>query len=227
MGLRNVDEVRFLAHVFDHIDTSKSQIIQDLWVTFETREKRNGFFVEFGATNGLTNSNTWLLETAFGWNGILAEPNPVWQSDLQQTRKCHIDFRCVFSQSGDTVSLLTTSEDPELSSIDATSGRDHFASVRSNAETVPVKTVSLNDLLEEYNAPEQIDYLSVDTEGSELEILENFDFKRRNISLISVEHNNTPQENLIDKLLVDNGFMRRFPEYSQWDSWYVNNKNHQ
>ena len=72
---RSIEECGFLAYSFLNRHESKSQILQDLWVSYELGEKQDGFFVEFGATNGLANSNTWLLEKKYGWKGILAEPN--------------------------------------------------------------------------------------------------------------------------------------------------------
>ena len=52
----------------------KSQIYQDIFVLYTLNWKRNGFFVEFGATNGFDLSNSYLLEKDFGWKGILCEP---------------------------------------------------------------------------------------------------------------------------------------------------------
>jgi FkbM family methyltransferase len=175
--------------------------------------------VEFGATNGLTNSNTWLLENAYGWSGILAEPNPVWHDDLARNRRCAIDHRCVAARSGETVDFVTT-DNPELSTIATCAANDHFASARQTAPRMAVETLSLNDLLARYEAPKRIDYMSVDTEGSELEILRAFDFDRYAVSLFSIEHNNTQNEALIDTLMHSNGYIRRFPEFSQWDAWY-------
>src|SRR5260370_10835164 len=73
-----MEEFRFLAYCFLNRNQSRSQILQDLWVSYELGERREGFFVEFGATNGIANSNTWLLEKTYNWRGILAEPNPLW-----------------------------------------------------------------------------------------------------------------------------------------------------
>ena len=67
MRLHDIEEMRFLTHVFQQLPTSNAQIFQDLWVTYETGGARARFFVEFGATNGRTNSNTLLLEEQFGW----------------------------------------------------------------------------------------------------------------------------------------------------------------
>ena len=68
-----------------------------------------------------------------------------------------------------------------------------------------VETISLNDLLAAYNAPRAIDFLSLDTEGSELEILSAFDFSKYEIELIAVEHNFTSNEAEIEKLLAHPG----------------------
>jgi FkbM family methyltransferase len=218
---RQSDELRFLAYVFAKRHTSQSQILQDLWVCYELNEKRGGFFVEFGATDGLTNSNSWLLEKAYGWSGVLAEPNPVWRPDLLRNRSARIDLRCVHAQSGRTVSFMATdNSDPELSCIAEFSRMDHFASVRAKGAELLVETVSLNDLLAEHQAPAEIDYMTVDTEGSEYVILAEFDFKRYRPQLLSVEQNRTT-EPLIQQLLERHGYVRVFHGFSQWDGWYV------
>ncbi|MFT3952991.1 MAG: FkbM family methyltransferase [Piscinibacter sp.] len=220
MGVRDLDEMRFLAFVFGEISRSKAQILQDLWVVFELSAKRDGFFVEFGATNGLVNSNSFLLENDHGWKGILAEPNPIWHGELKANRRCVIDTRCVYRASGETLQFLSP-DDPELSGLSLAASHDHYAERRAAGETFDVTTVSLNDLLDAHDAPELIDYMSVDTEGSELDILEAFDFTRRRITLFSIEHNHTANEPKIDALMAAKGYVRRFPEYSQWDGWYV------
>ena len=86
---------------------------------------------------------------------------------------------------------------------------------------VPVQTISLNDLLDQHGAPDEIDYMSVDTEGSELEILKAFDFDRRLIRLFTIEHNFTPLRQEIHELMTAKGYVRRFPEYTRFDDWYV------
>ncbi|MBP0113902.1 FkbM family methyltransferase [Bradyrhizobium vignae] len=219
-----MDEIRFLAYCFLNRDRSRSQIFQDLWVSYELGEKQGGFFVEFGATNGVTNSNTWLLEKEYGWQGILAEPNPFWHDALAQNRASRKDRRCISSSSGRKVSFLVTNEvDPELSGVAEFASGDHFAAVRSAGREIEVETVSLNQLLADCNAPRRIDYMSIDTEGSEYDILKSFDFSRYSIDLLSVEQNRKT-EAAIQTLLTARGYKRVFEEFSQWDGWYVHSE---
>jgi FkbM family methyltransferase len=215
------EEVRFLSYVFSKRANSRSQILQDLWVCFELNEKRGGFFVEFGATNGLTNSNTWLLETALEWKGILAEPNPFWHSQLATNRHVAIEHRCVSSKSGDVVTFIATdNSDPELSAIASFSKGDHFAGLRSQGREFDVETISLNDLLSLHQAPLEIDYLSIDTEGNELDVISELDFKKHRFCLISIEKNPVTAIRIND-ILESNGYVGVFPQFSQWDGWYV------
>ena len=78
------------------LDQSNAQLFQDLFVLLETNFKENGYFVEFGATNGVNFSNSYLLERDFGWHGICAEPARGWHKDLYKNRKSHIETKCVW-----------------------------------------------------------------------------------------------------------------------------------
>ena len=60
------------------LEYSKAQLHQDIFVLAEHDFKSSGYFVEFGATNGHDLSNTYLLDTQFGWRGIVAEPEKSW-----------------------------------------------------------------------------------------------------------------------------------------------------
>ena len=96
---------------------SKSQLSQDLFALSELGDwPHERYFVEFGATDGVCLSNTHLLETRLGWNGIVAEPAKVWQDRLKQNRHCCIDFRCVSSESGKQLEFVQP-DYPEHSGI--------------------------------------------------------------------------------------------------------------
>ena len=213
-------EIRFLGQILTHGAASRAQIFQDIWALRETGFKRGGFFVEFGATDGLSLSNTHLLEKSYGWTGILAEPNPVWHEDLRKNRACAISTKCVAARSGETVPFLAASA-PELGTLARLAPADQHAGARREGRTIQVETISLDDLLRTHGAPRDIDFMSVDTEGSELEILGAFDFSAWNVRLLAVEHNGTDAERQLDQLLTGKGYRRVLPALSWFDAWYV------
>jgi FkbM family methyltransferase len=67
----------------------------------------------------------------------------------------------------------------------------------ARVKPIQLKIISLNDLLSRHGAPSKIDYLSIDTEGSELEILQAFDIEKYAISVITCKHNFLAQRNEI------------------------------
>ena len=209
--------------VLGNYKLSRSQLQQDLVAQwhFGAGVSRNEkpFFLEFGATDGLTLSNTYLLEKEFGWKGILCEPGRSWHNQLSENRSCAIDKRCVFSSSGMSVPFMEV-VDGELSTISSFASKDSWAETRKNSLQYNVETITLEDLLLYHNAPNKIDYLSVDTEGSEYEILKNFDFNQWEIDFISVEHNFTSNRERLHKLLASYGYSRKFTSISNWDDWY-------
>lgn len=203
------------------LNKSKSQLKQDLFVLSETKYKTGGFFVEIGATNGVDLSNTHLLETEFEWEGILAEPAIVWAKQLLENRPtASIETLCIWKDSNSSL-IFNQTDFSELSTISDFSDKDFHANSRGKGIHYKVDTISLNDLLKKYNAPQNIDYLSIDTEGSEYAILSAFDFTIYNIKIITVEHNYTPQRELIFNLLTSNGYTRKHTNISDFDDWYI------
>ena len=210
-----------LADLVHNLDYSNAQILQDLFVLSELDFKTGGYFVEFGATNGVDINNTSLLEKNFDWTGIVAEPCKKWHNDLQVNRGCNIELDCVWSKTGDTLQFVEA-EDAELSTVHQLSGKDiHGAERLVGGTSYPVKTISLNDLLRKYNAPAKMDYLSIDTEGSELEILSSLNFDEFEFSVITCEHNYTSDREKIFSLLTKNGYQRKFEALSHFDDWYT------
>lgn len=199
---------------------SKSQFRQDLFALLELRFKRGGFFVEFGAADGIAGSNTWLLEKEFGWSGILAEPARVWHEGLSLNRHCSIERRCVWARSGETLAFNEV-DNAQLSTIDLVSPSDDHAEARRQHSRYDVETISLGEMLENHRAPGTIHYLSVDTEGSEYEILSHFDFSKYEFRVITVEHNYMPVRDSLRALLRSKGYIQKFPQLSLVDDWFV------
>ncbi len=198
----------------------KAQFRQDLFVLSELNFKHGGYFVEIGATDGIVGSNTYLLERRFAWKGILAEPAQVWRQELFRNRSAHIDTHCVWKDSNSTL-VFNEAENPGLSTIGAFSSADMHKDSRQHGRSSEVTTISLNDLLAKYQAPTDIDYLSIDTEGSEFDILSSFDFSRHTFQVISCEHNYTPMRAKLFDLFTSHGYVRKHEQLSQVDDWYV------
>jgi FkbM family methyltransferase len=210
--------LEFVNFCIEHNAISRSQLFQDLFVLWVLHERRGGFFVEFGAADGVKFSNTCLLEREYGWTGIVAEPGRVWHRALDANRTCAIDHGCVWSRSGER---LVFNEVGLLSTVDAFSSGDEHGNSRRHGERYAVETLSLDDLLRKHDAPATIDFLSIDTEGSEFEILQAFDFDRYDVRVLAVEHNHTSQREQLYALLDRHGFRRRFTALSGCDDWYV------
>jgi len=214
------EQIAFLGFCLANVARSQSQFLQDLWVAYELGSRRNGFFVEFGGADGVKGSNSCFLERELGWSGILAEPARVWYPALPNNRHCFIDRRCVWTHTGETL----TFNQPAIaahSTIDSYSAADMHADTRTEGLRYPVETVSLIDLLGHWNAPRRIDYLSIDTEGSELDILQAFDFAAYDVRLITVEHNHTDKRESLKQLFAAHGYRRKFEKLSNVDDWYA------
>ena len=217
--IRRDDKEAFLAFVAAVLPSSYSQRMQDLWALWESGFPTTGYFAEFGALGGRDFSNTYVLEQ-LGWTGVIAEPHPRYADQMPANRTCAISTKCVLDRSGDIVEFHVVRGRPALSTVAGFGTDDDRSAVRENYETHHVETISLEDLLTESSAPDVIDYLSIDTEGSELVILGAYDFVKRPIRMISVEHNNTHRDELFE-MLTGHGYKRRWPELSGHDDWYV------
>jgi FkbM family methyltransferase len=217
----NNGAARFAVFCAANIVRSHAQLFQDLLVVFLLQGKRNGFFVEIGAADGVYMSNTLILERDFQWAGVLAEPASGWHAALKVNRNTFIDYRFVWSKSGEQLEFKET-EAREGSTLSTLVDRDFNRDDRAKGTTYTVHTITLNDLLVTYKSPTDIDYLSIDTEGSEFDILNAFDFSRYNVKIITVEHNfREPDRQQINRLLTGTGFIRVFEPFSQFDDWYV------
>jgi FkbM family methyltransferase len=202
---------------------SYAQMFQDVFALWYLNFKRDGYFVEFGATDGITISNTYFLEKEFNWKGIVAEPAVVFHEQLRNNRDCHVDTSCVWHTSNETL-IFDQAAFPEWSCISSFLNEVDIPN-RGGSTEYEVSTISLVDLLKKYDAPNVIDYLSLDTEGSELAILEVFDFSKYTVNFISVEHNDHSRDpsyrTALYDFLTNKNYIRVLTELSGCDDWYV------
>jgi FkbM family methyltransferase len=201
-----------------HATDSHAQQLQDLLAAYFSNCKP-GYFVEFGASDGIDLSNTFLLEKRYGWNGIIAEPAKLWHKNLHDNRSCSISKDCVYSVSGQNL-VFSEATSGKLSTLTRYVNSDEH--LREILSEYSVRSVSLEDLLLQFRAPSFIDFLSIDTEGSEFEIIRNFDFGKYEFGFICIEHNHSENNQKIESLLKQNGYIRILRESSDFDGWYLN-----
>lgn len=217
------DQTDFAFYCARHLQESHSQIFQDLFVLYILGEKRDGFFCEFGATNGMELSNSLMLESTWDWKGICAEPARGWHPEFRKNRpKTTLETNCVWSVTGETL-VFNEVRARALSTIDSFSTEDGHARKRRGrrSNTYEVQTICLTDLFRKYDAPSDLDFLSIDTEGSEYEILQHLDFESYSPKIIAAEHNYTENRELIHSLLKSKGYRRHMTKYSMFDDWYI------
>ena len=219
--------LEFYSFILMNHHLSSSQLFQDLFVLFFLRGKKNGGFLEFGATNGVDFSNTKSLEEKFSWQGVLAEPSPQWHDQLQKNRpSAQILTDCVFSSSGESLDFFVSHTGEYSTLQEYRNSSNHADNLNRNeaGKLVKVSTISLNDVFVKYFDSKPIDYMSVDTEGSELTILKSFDFEKFAPKLVTVEHNEIPDyQSKINELFIANNYQCAFKGFSQFDGWYIRN----
>lgn len=205
-----------------------SQLGQDLWILEQTNFQKNGFFLDIGANDGLLHSNTYLLEKEYGWRGVCVEPSLKF-NDLTHNRKNILDNLCIHKESNKEIIFHEVLSNLELSGI--SDFFDHDGHDRSQFNSRIIKTLSLTDLCIKHNCPNIIDYLSIDTEGSELSILESHNFDTYKFLYITIEHNRRSNyRKNINQFLSNKGYIldssERFHNINNnantnFDDWYV------
>jgi len=160
-----------------------------------------GFFVEAGAHDGVGDSQTLALEQA-GWHGLCVEPSSAF-AGLKASRRCKVDGRVLWRSTGMVVTFREMAgERGELSGIVQTFGDDWDRESHPH-EDRKVITMSLVDLLREHEAPAKVEFLCLDTEGSEFDILGMHDFKQFRFLTLLVEHNGNVQNRMWTKDLLE------------------------
>lgn len=201
---------------YSDITPFKSQKRQDKWVIFSVLPfKRRGFFLDLAAADGVTHSNTYLLEKIFGWSGICIEPNPNFLRRLKKKRSCTIDGSVVSDKHEKINFRIDNGQLGGIVAADTDNSHSNRGEQLLNAEIVTFDSVPLNDLLERYNAPHMIDYFSLDVEGSEERIITSLDFDKYQFRCITVERP-TPK---VNEVLFENGYV--FVKNYSFDSFYI------
>ena len=156
--------------------------------------KKNGFFIEIGAYDGITGSNCYHFERFLNWDGIAIEPSNIQFEKLKKNRKCKVLNNAISDEVKEVEFIEVTEGLTQMSGINDSSFERNFKIISndqaSKTESIKLKTITFDQIVPKNK---DIDYLSIDIEGGEMNLLKSIDFKTNNIKVISVE-NNIPKE---------------------------------
>jgi FkbM family methyltransferase len=168
---------------------------QDRLVAELLGSPRGGFFVDVGANDGVTISNTFYLEKELGWRGLAIEPIPRICAQLRENRRCEIIHGCVTPRGGTAEFVEVVGHAHMLSTLaehnrglTARRLRRNVRRFGNQLRTIEVPCHTLPELLRQRGVS-QVDFLSLDVEGGELEILRSLDFEATPVRCVSVENN--------------------------------------
>jgi FkbM family methyltransferase len=187
----------------------------DIQAWLMARFSGGGTFVEAGAHDGVGDSQTLRLEQA-EWDGLCVEPSS-YHIGLRRSRKCQCDPRALWKEDG--VVNFTELWGTELSGVAECFG-DHWDRSKYPARVEQVRAVTLTTMLREHEMPNRIEFLCLDTEGSESLILGAHDFEQYKFSVVMVEHNGVEhRRNALRELLTACGY--EFHSDNGTDSLFV------
>lgn len=212
------DQLKFLQYLNALQGNYTSQLGQDAFALAMSGFKRDGYFVEVGAHHGEYLSNTLMLERDQGWRGLLVEPDPTNYATLS-ARASTLVKKAAWNRSGETLRFKSVTDSALSLMASITPGDSHD---RSSAREILVETQTLDDILKAANAPSTIDFISIDVEGAEMQVLEGLSFARWNIQTMSIEHNhNSARVTAYERILGKHGLVRVFDVVSDFDCYFT------
>jgi FkbM family methyltransferase len=165
------------------------QADQDLLAYLYFRGRRSGFFLDIGAHDGKTYSNTYVFER-LGWQGACVEPLPLVFEQLRQNRRCDCYQAALSDTSASAADFIYAVGVDTLSGLEsklAPTHKDWIVREQGKVERIKVRTMTFPDLMAGYPDVRTIDFLSLDVEGAEMSVLQTIDFEKYRFGLITVE----------------------------------------
>ncbi|AYG94284.1 hypothetical protein D8I30_03095 [Brevundimonas naejangsanensis] len=212
--------LRFLEAVHSASMRFHAQLLQDAFVLMATGGRRKGQFVEIGVGDGVHLSNTLTLERDFGWRGLLVEANPHFWPAIEEARPlAQLAKAAALPQAAGLLSFRHVPSFPEISSLAEFASGDHHD--RSVFEEHQVESVAIGDLLQDSGVRKDVDYVSIDVEGPDVEILEAILDAGYRPKVLTIEHNRVADRIEKIKGLLDDDYEVVLSSASNWDLWAV------
>lgn len=203
----------------------QGSIVEKLCYPDNTDHK--GFFVDVGGWDGVAISNTFYLEKMKGWDGILVEPIVEKAQQAVHNRWCKIFTGCVSNVDGNCEFLHIMGYSEMLSGlVDGYNSKmlarvdNEIKHFNQKTEKIMVPCLTLNSLLEKYNV-KQVDYLSLDTMSSELDVLKAYDPSKHPCKIISLDTNGVNDQEIKD-WFSSNGYVQAWKCDNSDEYIYIN-----
>lgn len=197
-----------------------SQAGQDVVIDGHFRAKTGGTFVDIGAYDGITGSNSIFLEKFRGWTGVLVEPVKIHRERAAQFRSSPVLDYAVSTKKGTAEFIEVTQGYTQMSGLKATYDKEMLKRVRAAErhveEKIKVPTRSLAAILKEADILHP-DFISLDIEGGELTVLEKFPFNKHDVKAWAIENNTA--DSALPALMRKNGY--KLVEFCGPDEIYV------
>ncbi len=171
---------------------------------------QQGFFVDVGAYHPTKGSNTFLLYRD-GWKGINIEPNIKFIGEFERLRKRDINLQIGISRSVSKQNYYILSDDSTMNSF-SMENIERLGLKESITQTIQLETFPLEFIFEKYLENSQVDFLNIDTEGFEMEVLQSNNWQKFRPKVIAIEQNNIFSlsdviESEVNKYLTQLGYL--------------------
>jgi FkbM family methyltransferase len=179
--------------------------------------KNTGFYIELGAYNGVDLSNTYFFE-AVGWDGLLIEPDPgLYQQCLLSRPNSKVINAAASDRSGSLQFTTAVGKEWLSYSGENQSREDRIIAEGGTLNRIEVKCLTLNEILKDID--QQIDFISLDVEGYEFDVLNGFDLTKYRPRVIVIEQSEFDNDSPASLLLKKHGYSRKL--YLGHNSFYT------
>jgi FkbM family methyltransferase len=195
-----------------------SQCEEDIFLNTQYfKNKKNGIYIELGALDGVLYSNTKFFEDSLGWKGILIEPHPIQFTFLQKNRPSNLLFNNLVSCNNEPLvfKYFLDTGLAAVSGVESTLSNAHYINFfesenewfKAKQQTTTIMhPKSLSSIIKSTEIT-HIDFLSLDVEGHEYEVLQSWDFSVPiDLILIEMLGCQTEKDELCRKILIQNGY---------------------
>jgi len=187
------------------------QKLQDCFVQALLGQKREGYFIDLAANDAAIISNTYTLERHYGWRGLTVEPNPIYHAAHRALRPNSTLVPAAVSSANALRAFKFSGVFGHLGGVGGGSGNG----------TRLVRVLRTDELFAEARVPAWVDYMSLDVEKHEAEVLAAFPWASHTVSILTVEDPTAP----VAAQLSEHGYKElcRLHEkdtlFVHWASW--------